>query len=169
MNVIGHAYLNYKNVELSSFKFFYTALAQINIQRIKENISLEDLIKADKRNLLIDLIQKPELKRTKTELPLAHYLFSLFNVSPENKLIALKWAIFNINSIESIAYAENITEKNFNKIIEKYRSTIRDICRSFRLANHNKNKLYETLATIPSNLQNLVEQLESTKIGRAHV
>src|SRR5690606_6447234 len=72
-----------------------------------------------------------------------------------------KWAIFNISCIESITDSENITENNFNKIIEKYTNTIQDICRCFRLANSDRNKLYETLTAIPSNPQELVDQLES--------
>ncbi|WP_075175606.1 hypothetical protein [Acinetobacter indicus] len=161
MSLIGHAYLDSTKVDLVPFECFYTALAQINTQRIDENLRLEDIINPSEKNILIGLIQKNELKKTKTELPLVHYLFSLFNVSTENKLIAFKWAIFNISCIESIADAENITENNLNKIIEKYRSTIQDICRCFRLANGNKNKLYETLSAIPSDPQGLVDQLES--------
>ena len=127
MNVIGHAYLAYDKVDLLPFKAFYTALAQTNNQTTEENIRLEDFIKPSERNILIDLMQKNALKRTKTELPLVHYLFSLFNVSVENKLIALKWAIFNIHCFESIVHTENITENNFNEIIVKYTSTICDI------------------------------------------
>ncbi|MEK5752501.1 hypothetical protein V3519_10825 [Acinetobacter variabilis] len=161
MNVIGHAYLDYDKVDLAPFKAFYTALAQTNNQIIEENIRLEDFITPSERNILIDLMQKNALKRTKTELPLVHYLFSLFNISVENKLIALKWAIFNIHCFESIAHTENITENNFNEIIEKYTSTICDICRCFRLANSNRNKLYETLSVIPSDPQVLVDQLDA--------
>lgn len=161
MNVIGHAYLAYDKVDLLPFKAFYTALAQTNNQTTEENIRLEDFIKPSERNILIDLMQKNALKRTKTELPLVHYLFSLFNVSVENKLIALKWAIFNIHCFESIVHTENITENNFNEIIVKYTSTICDICRCFRLANSNRNKLYETLSVIPSDPQVLVDQLDA--------
>ena len=80
MNVIGHAYLAYDKVDLVPFKAFYTALAQTNNQITEENIRLEDFIKPSESNILIDLMQKNALKRTKTELPLVHYLFSLFNV-----------------------------------------------------------------------------------------
>lgn len=161
MNMIGHAYLNYEKVDLAPFKVFYTKLAQINNESIEDYIHLEGLMKPNDRNVLVDLMQKNELKRTKTELPLVHYLFSLFNVSSENKLIALKWAVFNIQSFESIAQTENITENNFNEITSKYKTTICDICRCFRLANHDKNKIYETLTSIPSDLQELINQLDS--------
>ena len=159
--MIGHAYLNYEKVDLAPFKVFYTKLAQINNESIEDYIHLEGLMKPNDRNVLVDLMQKNELKRTKTELPLVHYLFSLFNVSSENKLIALKWAVFNIQSFESIAQTENITENNFNEITSKYKTTICDICRCFRLANHDKNKIYETLTSIPSDLQELINQLDS--------
>lgn len=159
--MVGHAYLNYEKVDLAPFKDFYTTLSQINTESIEENIRLESLIKPNKRKSLIDLMQKNELKRTKTELSLVHYLFSLFNVSSENKLIALKWAVFNLQSFESIAQTENITENNFNGITSKYKTTICDICRCFRLANHDKNKIYKILTSVPSDLQELINQLDS--------
>ncbi|WP_312329161.1 hypothetical protein [Acinetobacter sp.] len=161
MNMIGHAYLNYEKVDLEPFKDFYTKLAQINTQSIEDYIHLEVLTEPNDINLLVELMQKNELKKTKIKLPLVHYLFSLFNVSSKNKLIALKWAIFNIHCFESIAQTENITENNFNEIIEKYTSTICDICRCFRLANSNRNKLYETLSVVPSDPQVLVDQLDA--------
>lgn len=69
MNMIGHAYLNYEKVDLAPFKAFYTGLAKINKQRIEENIRLEDFTKSSERNVLIDLMQKNELKRTKPSYP----------------------------------------------------------------------------------------------------